>query len=169
MNCTVCDKKLNSHNKIGVCRKHRSKSPQLKAYRDKWIAGHKEQYAESKKQWGRRNLKYYVDYRNNNLSKKIAHALRVRLRRLIKTGSAVRNLGCSVTEFLIHLEAKFTKGMTWQNYGKWHIDHIKPLSRFDLTNPKELATACNYKNLQPLWAFDNISKNAKLEYTPKSA
>jgi hypothetical protein len=169
MNCVVCNKKLNSRNKIGFCRKHRSRSPQRKAYRQDWVKDHQEQYAESKKQWNRRNLQYFVDYRNKNLSNKIAHSLRVRLRRVVRTGSAVKNLGCSVSEFLVHLEAKFTEGMSWNNYGKWHIDHIRPLSSFDLTDPLQLAAACNYKNLQPLWAFDNISKNGKLEYTPKSA
>jgi len=47
--------------------------------------------------------------------------------------------------------------MNWQNYGKWHIDHVKPLSIFDITNEKELYVACNFKNLQPMWALENIT------------
>lgn len=45
------------------------------------------------------------------------------------------------------------------HYGKWHIDHIQPLANFDLTNIEQLKIACNYNNLQPLWASDNLSKN----------
>lgn len=66
-------------------------------------------------------------------------------------------------EFMAYLEAKFTDGMSWKNYGKWHIDHIKPLASFDLTDPEQVKAACHFTNLQPLWASDNISKGAKTE------
>lgn len=169
MNCIICDKKLRKDNAIGTCRNHRGQSPVRRAYEKAWQKENPEQYADAKKQWGRDNPEYYVNYRNNDLTKKIAHNLRVRIRRAVRTGSAIKNLGCTLPEFLAHLEAKFTIGMNWDNYGKWHIDHIKPLSRFDLTNPKELAEACHYSNMQPLWAFDNISKHDKLDYRSKSA
>lgn len=97
---------------------------------------------------------------------RIAHNLRTRLRKAVKGKiSAVRDLGCSVDELKLLLESKFTEGMNWDNYGQWHIDHIKPLSKFDLTNPQELLKACHYTNLQPLWAKDNIVKYNHMENT----
>jgi hypothetical protein len=53
--------------------------------------------------------------------------------------------------------------MSWDNYGKygWEIDHIKPLSLYDLTDDNQLKEVCNYKNLQPLWAEDNLKKSNK--------
>ena len=58
-----------------------------------------------------------------------------------------------------HLENQFTESMTWDNYGEWHIDHIQPLSKFNLSDDKQLNIACHYTNLQPLWAEDNIRKH----------
>lgn len=50
--------------------------------------------------------------------------------------------------------------MVLKTCNQWHIDHIKPLSSFDLTNRDELLIACHYTNLQPLWAKDNLKKGA---------
>ncbi len=97
-------------------------------------------------------------------SEKLRNLLRNRLNKAIsincKNGSAVRDLGCSIEEFKSYLESKFTPDMNWSNRGVkgWHIDHIVPLSAFDLTNPEELKKACHYTNLQPLWWNDNLSK-----------
>ena len=51
--------------------------------------------------------------------------------------------------------------MSWENHSQtgWHIDHIKPLSRFDLSDREQFLEACHYSNLQPLWAEDNLSKS----------
>lgn len=107
------------------------------------------------------------DYYNNNINHKIAVLLRNRLnkalKRKTKSGSAVNNLGCSIEFLKTYLESKFTEGMTWENQGKWHIDHIKPLCSFNLENKEELLKACHYTNLQPLWAKDNLRKGSKIE------
>ena len=70
--------------------------------------------------------------------------------------------GCSLEKLKQHLESQFTEGMTWDNKGDWHVDHIKPCASFDLTNPEEQKKCFHYTNLQPLWALDNMKKGAKL-------
>jgi hypothetical protein len=86
------------------------------------------------------------------------------LKKNAKSGSAVRDLGCSIEQLKQHLESKFQTNMSWNNYGPtgWHIDHIIPLSKFNLSIREELLKACHYTNLQPLWAIDNICKGNKL-------
>ncbi len=76
-------------------------------------------------------------------------------------GRIVRRVGYSIADLMAHLESRFQPGMTWQNYGKWHVDHIKPVSRFNCLDPVEFAACWALSNLQPLWARDNIAKGAK--------
>jgi len=73
-------------------------------------------------------------------------------------------IGCSMKELKEHLESLFQPGMSWDNHGKWHIDHIIPKSLFDHTDETQLKLCWNYTNLQPLWAPDNLRKGAKLLY-----
>ena len=90
------------------------------------------------------------------------------VRKGIKAGSGVDDLGCSVLELKVYLETMFQPGMTWENRGhgsdKWNIDHIIPLAAFDLTNRQHVLLACNYRNLQPLWHEENMSKGDKLDW-----
>ena len=69
-------------------------------------------------------------------------------------------LGCDWITAHNYLECRFTEGMNWNNYGEWHIDHIIPLA--SAKSNEELITLCHYTNLQPLWAFDNLSKGSKI-------
>lgn len=90
--------------------------------------------------------------------------MRKRLQRLAK-GSGNRTiefLGCSVDHFRQHLEAQFLPGMSWDNRPDWHIDHIRPLSSFDLSDPEQFKAVSHYTNLQPLWAIDNLRKGASM-------
>ena len=121
-------------------------------------------------EWRSRNpdkVKEYRKINNSRLDVRITGNLRSRLRAAIKNnyknGSAVRDLGCSISEFKKYLESLWQSGMTWGNYGLygWHIDHINPLSSFDLTDMDQFFTACHYTNLQPLWAIDNLKKGSK--------
>lgn len=70
-------------------------------------------------------------------------------------------VGCSPLELCKHLADKFLPGMTWENHGEWHIDHIRPCASFDLTDPEQQKQCFHFSNLQPLWAVDNLRKNAK--------
>jgi len=71
----------------------------------------------------------------------------------------------TINNLILHLESKFTEGMSWENYGKWHVDHKIPMSAFNYTKPEhdDFKKCWSLKNLQPLWAKDNISKGAKLK------
>ena len=71
-------------------------------------------------------------------------------------------VGCSIPELRKRLTQQFLPGMTWDNYGKWHIDHIRPCASFDLTDPEQQKQCFHYSNLQPLWAADNLRKGASI-------
>lgn len=109
--------------------------------------------------------------REHDIDFKISQNLRSRLWHAIKNdqkaGSAIEDLGCSIEHLKKHLESQFEPDMTWGNYGRkrgircWEIDHIEALSKFDLSDPEQVKTACRYINLQPMWAKDNIRKSNK--------
>jgi hypothetical protein len=74
-------------------------------------------------------------------------------------------LGCTMDEFMRHIESRFVEGMTWDNRHLWHLDHIKPCVMFNLMDPEEQKKCFHYTNLQPLWAIDNIVKHDNYETT----
>lgn len=78
-----------------------------------------------------------------------------------KCKSTIGLVGCEIIELKKHLESKFKPGMTWDNRGLfgWHIDHIRPCSSFDLSDPEQQKACFHYTNLQPLWWDDNLKKS----------
>lgn len=93
------------------------------------------------------------------LSNRIFYALRET--RTVRSLKTMELLGCTITALRIRLEDRFKPGMTWANHGPvWHVDHIKPCAKFDLTNPEQQKICFHYTNLQPLFAAENISKGA---------
>jgi hypothetical protein len=79
---------------------------------------------------------------------------------LARKGSAsLQLLGCSWQQVAAHLDAQFASDMTWESYGEWHIDHIRPCSSFDLTDPSQQRACFNWRNLQPLWGAENLTKS----------
>lgn len=108
--------------------------------------------------------------KNTPEQNKLKHTIRTLInqklknRNLSKKGRASFDiLGYSVKELKKHLEDQFKEGMSWNNHGKWHIDHIKPDSSFNYSSvdDKAFKQSWSLDNLQPLWAKDNLSKGAK--------
>lgn len=95
--------------------------------------------------------------------KSISNRIRTSIKKCV---SSQQYTGCTRDKLLAHLESKFDDEMTWDNYGfyGWHIDHIRPVSSFDLTKKSHIAKCFHYTNLQPLWGTENMSKGAK--YNP---
>ena len=90
----------------------------------------------------------------------LAHIVQSSVRNALKSEKSKRSiqyLGCQIDEFKKHIEEQFTEGMTWGNYGKWHIDHITPI-KYDNPTFEEVCERLHYKNTQPMWASENISK-----------
>ena len=155
------------------------------ANRESEILRKRKYYSENKdkinsksfcKKWYSANREYKIRYQTvyeknklkTDLNFRLTKVLRSRIRSAIKNnqrkGSAVKDLGCSIQEFKLYLESKFQTGMTWENWGQygWHIDHIIPLSSFDLSDRDQFLKACHYTNLQPLWASENLHKKNKI-------
>jgi len=111
---------------------------------------------------------YYNKINNNKINQIFNNITKTTYKTLLKQNvnkiyTYLQLLGCNLLEFEVYLLEKLKDGMTFDNYGKWEIDHIKPISLFNLNNENELFECCNYKNLQPLWKIDNILKSNKCE------
>jgi hypothetical protein len=135
----------------------------------------KERLIKNSSDYKKNNRKRYNDLNTNrkkndplyklriNVSERIRQALKYHLAGTYKKkDSTIELLGCSVDELKTHLQNQFKEGMTWQNHGEWHIDHIIPCAAFDLSKKKNCLKCFNYKNLQPLWAHENLSKSDKM-------
>lgn len=117
---------------------------------------------------------YYNEYSKKRRSAdpafRLAQLLRSNLRHYIKRSGAIKSqnterlLGCDWLHLKNHIESLFTAGMSWDLLGDAiHIDHIRPVSSFDLTDPVQQRQCFHYTNLQPLWASDNLRKHAQWE------
>jgi hypothetical protein len=110
---------------------------------------------------------YHAKRMAEDVQYRIAYLLRKRVKQVLrgerKSAPTLALLGCSLADFRKHIESKFKRGMTWENWGtKWHLDHIFPCDRFDLTRPEEQRRCFHWTNFQPLPAKVNCSKGAKI-------
>jgi hypothetical protein len=121
----------------------------------KWRASHRDEVNAAE----RRRRRERPSYR---LAKNLRLRLRGAVRSNARSGSAVRDLGCSIEELKVHIERQWTGCMSWENWGSgpgtWQIDHVYPLAQTDLTSRTQLLAVCNWRNLQPLWHGDNVRK-----------
>lgn len=129
----------------------------------------KQRRYESKKRYRASNpgklteeKKRYYHRIKNRPEVKIAKNLRKRLKEYLKQGVTIGSsksmFGCTPDGLRQHIERQFQFGMTWDNYGEWHVDHIQPVCSFNLADSEERMKVNHYTNLRPLWAKDNIKK-----------
>lgn len=166
--CKLCIKNHILENKEKIansCKKYyQDNKEELTKIRKKYYQDNIEKIIENRQYNKQKMLDYIKEREKIDINFKLTNRLRGRLSSAIKngqkTGSAIRDLGCSISELKTYLEEQFKPGMNWNNYGYygWHIDHIKLLSKFDLTDRQQFLEACHYTNLQPLWAEENFKK-----------
>lgn len=161
---------------MSSCKECTDKNPELNV-KIKNLERNRRYRAANKEKVKTYNREYKRKKWNTDITYKLSSKLRTRqcmaISKGTKSGSAVKDLGCTVPELKIYLEKLFYNNpktgepMTWDNWSKngWHIDHIKPLISFNLEDPEQVAKACHFANLQPLWWFDNYSKHDRLDWS----
>jgi len=103
------------------------------------------------------------EYYATHIQERLSCTIRSRIRSALKSKSPKSNktrqlIGCDINYLKDWLQGRFKKGMTWGNYGEWHIDHIKPCAAFNLTKTEEQKRCFHFTNLQPLWKIENLRK-----------
>jgi hypothetical protein len=128
-----------------------------KRYRD----NNRDKISKNSLRYSKERLKTDTNYR---LMWLLRSRINIAIKRQLgnKAYKTVELLGCSVQEAREHLEKQFLPWMTWENHGTWEIDHIMPVSSFDLTKPEEQKKCFNYKNLQPLEWRRNRQKSNRI-------
>jgi hypothetical protein len=143
--------------------------------REKWFEQNRERAAETQKKWFEQNREKINNVRRQNHHKKyqtdVLYKLKVNVRNRVKMFLKSKNfdldinrtydiVGCSPEDLRDYLSSKFIEGMSWENYGKWHIDHIIPISSSKTKD--DVYRLSHYTNLQPLWKEDNLKKGNKI-------
>ena len=140
---------------------HKKNYDKLKAKRQEYLSA-----PGRKKEVYSKMVKYQAKRRKSDPLFRAKANLRTRINDAYKGSFWTKNsrnqkvMGCDYKTAFSHLESLFKDGMSWDNYGEWHIDHIIPLC--SATTVEELEALCHYTNLQPLWAEENILKGGKM-------
>lgn len=144
-----------------------AKNRQYRIDNPKWYRKTNKEYYQANKERMKENSKRSL-YRRMKEDKGFLILQRLRKRMYeamngrVKSKRTIELIGCSVEELHDHIEKQFVDGMSWDNYGEWHVDHIMPCALFDFNKVEHQQECFNYKNLQPLWAEDNIRKGKKI-------
>jgi len=177
--CKVCRKEFyqNNREKINarVSKWQKNNREKKNANNRRWRKNNREKYRASqrkshqrpeyKKKTNAREKKRYRTDPVYRIKRILSSRLRSALNGSIKSASTMKLVGCSVQHVKDHLEKQFQPGMTWENHGKWHVDHMMPCASFDLKDPEQQRRCFHWTNLQPLWGPENISKRADPWYT----
>lgn len=143
--------------------------------REKILAKGREYYWKNRDLIARKrkaNKEKFRQYaRNQRLKNPVVASQRCRVYREFKKLSlnkpchSLELMGCDAEFLKSHIEKQFKCGMSWGNYGYrgWHVDHIRPICSFDLSDPQQHKAAFHYSNLQPMWGRDNFAKGGKWE------
>jgi hypothetical protein len=153
------------------------KIKKLENYKE-WSKDKNDYLKEKHTKWREENREhvnqYARDYERKRRAEDPKYRLGVRTRTAVwqmlkernvnKTNKTFDLLGYTLEELMSHLEALFTEGMTWDNYGEWHVDHKIPMTsfNFETTEDREFKLCWCLDNLQPLWGPENLSKGTKL-------
>lgn len=155
----------------------------IKAYSARWYAENREAERERYARFMAENPDYKREYRRRKIDRyreiakrrrstprgKIDGAMSRGINRSLKGMKSGRSwealVGYTVADLMAHLEKLFLPGMTFENHGDWHIDHVTPLSAFNYQAAEhfDFRRAWALSNLQPLWAEDNLKKHAKVD------
>mgnify|MGYP007028100074 CR=1 FL=1 len=154
-------------------KKKYSNDPEKRGYHKRYYRENAERQKENVRRNKAKNPEKAREYRQRPETRiRKAQAKRIRAALSVngtaKTYATLELIGCNALELKRHLEDQFQEGMSWDNYGNpngdhtdcWHIDHIKPLHGFDLTDSEQQKKCFHFSNLQPLWAKDNLEKGA---------
>ena len=103
-------------------------------------------------------------YQKNKVTFNFSRRMRKSLNGIKESKSWETLVNYSLEDLKLHLEKQFTNGMSWENYGEWHIDHILPISSFNIQdyNDEYFQKCWSLENLQPMWAVENIKKSNKI-------
>lgn len=162
----VANKKWIDKNKKYISHYHKTwskeKREELKEYHSKWREENRERVNAYSRKYNKNKCATDPKYK---LGRNTRTALWTCLKEknVAKYRSTFQILGYTIEELMRHLEKQFTEGMTWDNYGEWHVDHIRPMSSFNFTslNDSDFKECWDLGNLQPLWGTDNLSKGSR--------
>ena len=172
--CKEYRKEYYQYNKEREKEYYQDNKERIKEYEKEWRQTNKEKIKERKKEYHQANKERIKGYskewkrerRKTDTLFKMKCNLRTRTSKAFKNQGYCKNtrtqemLGIDWEIAKQHIERQFTKGMNWNNYGEWHIDHIIPLA--SASTSERLKELCHYTNLQPLWAEYNLSKSDKI-------
>ena len=173
--CNTCRREYRKANKDKIksyAKAYReSNKDKIKDSRKAYYESNKNKVKAHTKAWREANKDkrnaYEIQRRKTDPLYKIKGNLRTRTHDAFRRNGYSKNtktqemLGVDWEIAKTHIERQFKKGMSWNNYGEWHIDHIIPLA--SATTEEKLKKLCHYTNLQPLWAEENLSKKDSVE------